>query len=322
MSNSFPETVDVDESENQWTPELDKLLRRWKKQIEIRRRGHYKMSRKFSKRHYIIGIPATIMNTVIASGTLSTFQNCENPSDCNITQGIRIAIGVVGIFSTCLTATQTFLNYQDSAQNHKSASDNYESLYGNIDSLLIVPTSARGNAIATLQSIRKQYDDIVKKSPNLPADFQVSLDYAVSTIAEKNKKGKKSIPTINPKDVDSPQDFQNNNSNESKILQKVIEDNEVEDSENIEIKFDLDGITTDPSSLSMQDFSHKIPSRDNKNEDKRKSMTERVQSSLYKALDFEQKRLDHQNINKDEKEKEEKNEEKDIEKGEDDEQEE
>lgn len=64
-----------------WTPELDNLLELWKKKIQIKRNGHYAIANRWNRYHYYLGIPVTILTTLISTGTLATFQNCSDKDD-------------------------------------------------------------------------------------------------------------------------------------------------------------------------------------------------------------------------------------------------
>lgn len=167
-----------------WTPELDKLLRRWKKQLGKREKGHLDLARKYSRRHYFFGVPATVLSALIATGILSTFRNCDDTDDltsskCSTDQWIRFVIGIVGLIGAGLSAFQTFMNYQGESENHKSAADEYGSMYRILDTMLLVPGPVRGDPISTLQNLRSQYDDLVRRSPTLPKKYDVELTYEV-----------------------------------------------------------------------------------------------------------------------------------------------
>ena len=167
-----------------WTQELDKLLRRWKMQIGKREGGHLDLARKYNRRHYIFGIPATVLTTLIATGVLATFRNCDTCNDqkataCSGDQWIRLVIGIVGVFGAGLTAFQTLMNYQGEAEKHKSASDGYGQQFRELDTILLVPGPVRGDPVSTLQTIRNQYDAIVRRSPTLPKAYDAELTYDV-----------------------------------------------------------------------------------------------------------------------------------------------
>jgi hypothetical protein len=167
-----------------WTPDLDKLLRKWKKQVGKKERGHRELARKYSRRHYMFGLPAVVLSTLITAGAFATFQECgecddKQSSQCQAEVWVRLAVGILGIISIGLTSSVTFLNYQQTAENHKSAADMFGERFREIDSMLQIPGPLRGDPITTLQSIRSQYDNDVRNAPVLPKKYDLELTYDV-----------------------------------------------------------------------------------------------------------------------------------------------
>jgi len=167
-----------------WTPDLDKLLRKWKKQVGTKERGHRDLARKYTRRHYMFGLPSVILSTLITAGAFATFQECgdcddRESSQCRAEVWVRLAIGLLGIISIGLTSSVTFLNYQQVAEDHKSAADMFGERFRDIESILQIPGPLRGDPIAALQSIRSQYDNCVRNAPVLPKKYDLELTYDV-----------------------------------------------------------------------------------------------------------------------------------------------
>lgn len=187
-----------------WTPDLDKLLRKWNKLISIRIQGHKEIERKHTKYHYMIGIPSTVISAIVAFASFSTFEDCKDEDkSCDKDQWIRLAIAIVSAISIVLNSLMTFLNYAESANNHKTAADDYNSLSGSIQNTLIIPGPIRGDPVITLQTIRSKYDDIVKKSPSLSSEHDRELSY--TTIMESYKFSPRRRTMVNQRDFYEPQ---------------------------------------------------------------------------------------------------------------------
>ncbi len=84
----------------------------WNLRIEAHQRAHSVAAESLDRRHYLIGLPATIL-TAIAGGTLL--------SDTTIV-AVRIAAGIVGLLSAVLTAVQTFYSFAKRAETHRTTS--------------------------------------------------------------------------------------------------------------------------------------------------------------------------------------------------------
>lgn len=295
-----------------WTPELDKLLRKWKKQINKREKGHMTLSRKYNRRHYILGIPATIFSALIATGVLATFRNCDPEKDdqCDTDQWVRFTVGMASLISTGVTALQTFMNYQSESEKHKSAADDYGSLERTIDTMLLVPGEIRGDPIASLQNIRSQYDDLVRRTPPLPESFDTELKYEMITPEslsnsikvhqeEKNTPKKKSSSSQESEEEKMREGSSNPPSRKSSITKKnpnvEEDDNTVSSIEDIIAK-ENEGDTSDEEyqvkvPYDLESCNYYTPNTIIAAAKYASQKNMAVQSSLQQALNFELERL-------------------------------
>lgn len=272
-----------------WTKDVEKLLRRWRGQTNLRRAELQLAEQNYNRKYYLLGVPATILSTIVSSGILTTFKNCNVCSDgcipassgsCNSDEWIRLAMGLIGIFSIIFTCVSLFMNYGNQSSNSKNAADSYEEITRDIDAILQKPISTRGDAITTLDSIRTRFDDISKKSPS--SSSNIKLEY--QTLKEKSMRRFSSplpdqvnIPTGKIPDA-------------SKLAKILIDTMETENKEQIKIKkeiADKNDYDTDEENRDVV-ISFDIDSfRPTDRPEKRLEM----QKSLEKALEFELKRM-------------------------------
>jgi hypothetical protein len=209
-----------------WTPSLEKLLRQWRKQICKRQRGHMKRNRTFEAYYYYLGIPMIIINAIVGTGILATFQNCSKSADtwCASSEWIRVIIGIVAIISTVLSAINVFLNYGGRAGSHKSSADSFGDLVRLIDSTLQLPVNLRDDPIVTLQKIMSMYSDICKTSLSLPEQYEDELAY--------NFVGKNIVVPPSPDEFHFARSSTNNivevAPNDTTLLKKVLNNMEKE----------------------------------------------------------------------------------------------
>jgi hypothetical protein len=157
------------------------------------------MASRYNKRYYILGIPATIFSTVVASGIFGTFRSCSvdsklvncttvgktvipiysQPHECVVDEYLRLAIGILGVISVILAALMTFMDYGSAREKHKTAADSYDEILRFIDTILKTEVINRGDTAATLQDIQSRFSDVEKHSPSLPSKFDVDLGYRV-----------------------------------------------------------------------------------------------------------------------------------------------
>lgn len=232
-----------------WTSDIEKLLRRWRKQINGLHSKHKEASSKYSRLYYLIGVPTTILSTIVSSGVLTTFQNCNVcTTDCSVNASsscagdeyIRLAMGILGVLSVILTAIMIFLNYGASSADHKTASDEYGQLVREIDAIVEAPIIARGDAIISLHQIRTKFDDIVKKSPSLQSE--ISLEY--KTVKNDKITGGTHTKTKMP-DASSlakilVDTIEEENENDVMTRQKIEEENDHDTDEDKEVAIGID----------------------------------------------------------------------------------
>lgn len=285
-----------------WTPDLDKLLRKWKKQVGKKERGHRDLARKYSRRHYMFGLPAVVLSTLITAGAFATFQECgecddKQSSQCQAEVWVRLVVGILGIISIGLTSSVTFLNYQQTAEDHKSAADMFGERFREIDSMLQIPGPLRGDPITTLQSIRSQYDNDVRNAPVLPKKYELELTYdviaptpptpgQVNVVIDREQKRRDTIALeklLEDGEVKKKSEESSDESVTITIEEALKEKNEhdTDDDQEVCIAFDLDAVpnyTQMTTALAVAQLAAK--------------KREEEQLSLQKALAFELQRME------------------------------
>jgi hypothetical protein len=237
------------ERSNFWTSDIEKLLRRWRKQINGLHLKHKDAERKYNKLYYLLGVPTTILSTVVSSGILTTFQNCnicttECSPDANSTCAsdayIRLAMGIIGVLSVVLTVTMIFLNYGAASSDNKTASDEYGELAREIDAIVEAPPITRGDAIVSLHQIRTKFDDIVKKSPSL--ESSVSLEYRTFKTEKPNgvTRTKTKMPDASSLAKILVDTIEEENENDALKRQKIDETNDHNTDEDQEVAIGID----------------------------------------------------------------------------------
>lgn len=265
-----------------WTPQLNKLLRSWKKKTSIRERGHNEMNRKYSRRHYMFGLPVIILSAISTSGIFGTFKECRG--NCETEETIRLVIGFINLTHMILSAIHTFTSSNDTAEEHKTAVGEYNSFYQKLESLLTLPTSIRGDPVYVLSDLRKEYNDIIKRSPSLPSKYNAELTFGVSqtssSILKAPRPGDININALPSKIKKGMLELLKES--DPKIARPIIEKISFLSDEEVQIGFDLDAVEPSYNSQRVAIAAAKI------NAEKERH----IQKSLQKTLDRELRRLD------------------------------
>lgn len=282
-----------------WTKDIEKLLRRWRRQINELEGEHKLAERKYNKRYYIIGVPASVCAAVVASGILATFKNCNECSagcvpaasgSCDNDEWIRLLMGILGVVSIALTCISVFMNYGQASSDNKNSASDFGSLAREIDAVLMAPVSTREDPITFLQGIRAKFDDISKNSPILST--KISLEYR--TIEEKRKMSMPGPPS--PDSIQGRGIGRRTKIPDASSLAKILIDNieaDEKERETIRKKVDKenDHDTDEEKEVAITFDLDELKPEDILENDRRNV----VQSSLAKALQFELNRMYNDN---------------------------
>jgi hypothetical protein len=134
------------------------LLLRWIKRSRESSFAHYTAESKYSKLHYLIGIPAATFAAIVGT---SVFASLET----NVDIRIKIALGAISIIAAILTGLQTFLRYPEKAERHRKTAVDYGSIRREIEQQLVYPNTISD---ASVNNIRKRLDEVAAIAPNVP----------------------------------------------------------------------------------------------------------------------------------------------------------
>ena len=125
--------------------------------------AHYLAATRYQQRHIWLGIPATILATVVGS---SIFASLSDPIKGK--PGVVIAAGLLSIIAAVLSGLQTFFGYAILAETHKTAAAGYEVIRRDIDLFILSEWETRERVIAALSAILEKMADLDKASPAVP----------------------------------------------------------------------------------------------------------------------------------------------------------
>lgn len=272
MTDKLTQTQIILARSQLWTKDLDKLLRKWKRQIVKREQGHKKISKRYERRHKYFGFPAVTLGSIGSVGMLVVFQDQDCEDGGGFYEWLRLAFSLIAAVGTILTVVLTFANPSDKSEEHKTASDGFGALYRELDQLLLLPGAIRGDPVGTLQNFRSRYDERVRLSPHLPRAFDVELTYNVLDL----KTEKSSHPKVSYQGLETPDQI------EMKIEEENAHDTS-DDEQEVVIGFDLDGASSYATTAAAMAIAQ-LSARGH----------EEIQESLQKMFGFEMQRLrDH-----------------------------
>lgn len=178
-----------------WTSEIEKLLRKWRKQIRQRYLGHKKKEGQYWYWLYGTAIFVILLGTINAVISFGSSDPCEeatsialningteftaflkNPS--NGSSSIRFIVGTLSAIAAGVTAISALFDFGGIRKANRDAASDCDALAREIDDLLTQQIPQRGDPIAELQKIRNKFDIVVQNSPSVSEKFRTSLEYA------------------------------------------------------------------------------------------------------------------------------------------------
>jgi hypothetical protein len=147
------------------------LLLRWLKRSREASFAHYTAEARYSKFHYVIGIPAATLAAIVGT---SVFASLDTAVDTRT----KIVIGMISIIAAILTGVQTFLRYSERAERHRKTAVDYGSIRREIEQVLVYPNTVSTETVA---AIRKRLDETAEIAPNVPRSIWVTSEKAAAS---------------------------------------------------------------------------------------------------------------------------------------------
>jgi hypothetical protein len=134
------------------------LLVRWLKRLRESQFAHNEAAKKFDRCRYFIGIPASILSTIVGTSVFASLGKTVDPY-------MQIVVGLISVLAAVLSALQTLLRYSERAEMHRSSAVRYGCIRRRVEEVLA--TKNNDHELNTdIDPIRKEIDDLAKDSPN------------------------------------------------------------------------------------------------------------------------------------------------------------
>ena len=143
-------------------------------------RAHYKAVEIASKKGNLIGVPAVVASSIVATSIFATLNT--NPQI-----EWKLATGFLSIATAILSALQTFFKFSDKAEKHRVAGAKYSGLRRNIEHFILTYSgkdlSAREDALKEIKLIGESLTKLAEDSFPVP---QKAYDLAIKEISEES----------------------------------------------------------------------------------------------------------------------------------------
>jgi hypothetical protein len=134
------------------------LLDAWKRRLRESQFSHYEAAKLLGRYTYFLGIPAVVLSTIVGTSVFASLGKAVDPS-------LQIAIGLVSVLAAVLAGLQTFLQFPERAEKHRSVAARYGSLRRRIEELIATNTGSFSKE--DIAALRGEIDSIAEKAPHV-----------------------------------------------------------------------------------------------------------------------------------------------------------
>ncbi len=135
-------------------------LKEWDRRTSRAVEAHYESAKKLRRNHYILGIVALVIVTLM--GVLKDLK-----TDGEYKPICSAIFYVISAAATILISFQTFLNYGQRAEKHREAGSKYSSVRRKIEHLANKIFSTEEALEETIESLRLKIDSLSESTPEV-----------------------------------------------------------------------------------------------------------------------------------------------------------
>ena len=125
--------------------------------------SHYAMAERFERRNKILGVPVVVTTAVVSTAIFGSLETAPSV-------GWKLATGLISVAAAVLAALQTFFNYTDLAQQHKTSARDYSRVRWQLELFQLRQNSAgvtRNEALHDLNGFAQRLDELEAHEPTI-----------------------------------------------------------------------------------------------------------------------------------------------------------
>lgn len=156
--SEHPQTVKVP-----WTGPVLSLMSEWQQRASVSQDAHYVIATRLGRYNLFFGIPVVVFSTIVGTSVFATLQE-------NVVVGWRIAVGIVSVLAAVLASLQTFLRFQERAEKHRSAAEQWAAIRREIDQMLALHPdylAERSDPKEYLDQLRRRMGEVSAQAPEI-----------------------------------------------------------------------------------------------------------------------------------------------------------
>lgn len=150
-------------TEDEWTKEIEELIKRWKDQIEKLSHVHQESGYINRTRYYRYALPSIILPFIMTLVSQNLYNGTNDVS--------HIIDGVAFMFTSILSALGLFFNYNQLSESHFQTSSRYTDISNRIDSELARKSKFRTPSDVFITELKCKIESLGEGAPTLPGQW-------------------------------------------------------------------------------------------------------------------------------------------------------
>ena len=142
------------------------LVVTWLRRARESKVAHYEMANRLGQRAQWFGLPVILITVVVGTSSFASI------AEGAVSTAAKIAVGLLSVLATILSALQTFFKFSERAEKHRRCG----AQYGAIERELEAIVAEEGSRIDAnyVASLREKLDRMAEDAPHVP--WQVFVD--------------------------------------------------------------------------------------------------------------------------------------------------
>ena len=142
------------------------LVCTWLRRARESKVAHYEMANRLGRRAQWFGLPVILITVVVGTSSFASI------AEGAVSTAAKIAVGLLSVLATILSALQTFFKFSERAEKHRRCGAQYGAIERELEAMI----AEEGSHIDAnyVSSLREKLDRLAEDSPHVP--WQVFVD--------------------------------------------------------------------------------------------------------------------------------------------------
>ena len=136
------------------------MLQKWQRRARESQYAHYEAAKALDSSNYRLGIPVTILSTLVGTTIYATLQK-------QVDVRIQVLVGSISVLTAILAGVQTFLRFGERAEKHRAIAASYGGMRRIIEATTTLPVQFRPPLSEFINQVQNKLDDLSRSAPNV-----------------------------------------------------------------------------------------------------------------------------------------------------------